>query len=204
MAAEYQSFTAACRVVDKILECERAQCSQLAVPVFGLRSAMHSRMELHPRAYDRDLGISNHRHQMHCPEQFLEDDGVYDMLVVERLNLRVKAVGTPIDNARRWEYRLLCSPLTRQRNQFAGSTLLTPAPLGRIVDMPGNPSVKIANRVRAYGKELAVSDVVHGGGVGGVIIACCEENGVFYLLADKFDIVMVSGRAVRSIMIMGS
>ena len=150
---------------------------------------MRSSMELHSRAYGRDLVIPKHHHQMHCPEQFLEDDGVYDMLVVERLNLQVKAVGDPIDNARRWEYSLLCSPLTRQQNQFAGSTLLTPAPLGRIVDMPGNPSVKIANRVRAYGKELAVSDFVLREGVCGVISACCEENGVLYLLADEYDIV---------------
>ena len=77
-----------------------------------------------------------------------------DMFVVERLNLLVKHVSEAIDNTRHWNYSVLASVLTNQCNLLSESRHMTPGLVGKCVAWPQDPSVTLARRVSAFGKDF--------------------------------------------------
>ena len=56
--------------------------------------------------------IPKHHTRGHIPPQIRLDRGVMDMWVVERMNLRVKRIGEPVQNTRNYEHSVLAALIT--------------------------------------------------------------------------------------------
>jgi hypothetical protein len=59
--------------------------------------------------------IPKHHTRGHIPPQIRLDRGVMDMWVVERMNLRVKRIGEPVQNTRNYEHSVLAALITIER-----------------------------------------------------------------------------------------
>ena len=190
---ERSAFESACEVLDLIRECKRSVPSALPDKADQLQVAMRTRMERSVAIYGSDASIPKDHATRHVPPQIKGDLIVLDMFVVERLNLLVKHVSEAIDNTRRWNYSVLASVLTNQCNLLSESRHMTPGLVGKCVAWPQDPSVTLARRVSAFGKDFQNGDfVVASNGAVGCVDACAREGACFFLVVRQT--VVVEGR----------
>eukprot|EP00959_Pyramimonas_sp_CCMP1952_P405627 8501293-Pyramimonas_sp.AAC.1 len=97
------SFEASCKVLDLCLDAKRCDKHGLLEVSTELQRSLTAYCNAHQRAYGARLVPPKHHMCFHVPEQFVKDEGVRDMIVVERLNLRVKQVAEVAANAEVWE-----------------------------------------------------------------------------------------------------
>jgi hypothetical protein len=114
------------------------------------------------------------------PQQFRRDGAVLDAFVIERTHLRVKAVAEPIKNVRGFERSALASLLT---TTLQSKELPSDGLLGRSAPLPGAALfVRVADRLRVWGTEIAFQDVVIRNGSAAWVAACALDAGVLTLL----------------------
>ena len=190
VAKERKSFEAACDVLDLLMEAKRSACTRMEQLVPDLIAAQCTHMALHQIAYGVGLIIPKHHAQLHVGSQFARDGMGIDMLVLERLNLRLKRVTEPVCNKSKFESTILASVLTKHHNQLMEAPNLLPGLRGRSSTLDGNPDVRIAGCIAADGRVMYVGDVIFAGDVVGIIVACgCEGGKTLFLIVQMFEAV---------------
>ena len=96
-------------------------------------------------------------------------------------NLRIKRVGEPICNTSRYEFSVLSSLITKQKNDLTFSGALREGIIGKYRSMPGHPGVRVGKAVAAHGRRIHTSDIVFHGDEAGLVVGAAMENGSFYV-----------------------
>ena len=173
------SFNAVCCIVDCILDVK--QCLvDVRVGADRLEAAVRRHLALHTGVYGDVYIRPKHHWMLDVPQQFRRDGAVLDAFVIERTHLRVKAVAEPIKNVRGFERSALASLLT---TTLQSKELPSDGLLGRSAPLPGAALfVRVADRLRVWGTEIAFQDVVIRNGSAAWVAACALDAGVLTLL----------------------
>ena len=197
VALQRISFEASCKVLDLCLEAKRCEKHDIMEVSTELQRSLTAYGNAHQRAYGTELVLPKHHMCFHVPGQFVKDEGVIDMFVVERLNLRVKQVAEAVKNTEVWERSVSCSLLTKQYNQLAeGGLHFTSGLIGPRGSLPDYPAAAIARGVRLDGKEFYVNDVVLSGPYVGMVAGCALEANQYVLILRLMDV--IGGRTASS------
>ena len=182
---EKYAFLKACDLLDLVLKIKRDPGVDLEERARELTDAWKAAYDAHLAAYGDASVLPKHHMTYHVAEQLLLDGGLLDMFIIERLNLRVKAVAEPIENTRRNEYSLLASLLTSTVNRAqdcrAMSGLEPP-----VRPCPQFPSVTLAARATLCGKTVSVDDFVKHNDRVLRIAACAADNGNLLVVCERY------------------
>ncbi len=173
------SFNAVSNVIDCILDVKRCLVDVRA-GADRLEAAVRRHLALHTSVYGAAHIRPKHHWMLDLPQQLRRDGAVLDAFVIERTHLRVKAVAETIKNTRAFERSALASLLTTvlQDREMPSDGLL-----GRSAPLPGAAlAVRVADKLRVWGTEIAVQDVVVLNGSAACVVACAQEAGVLTLL----------------------
>eukprot|EP00959_Pyramimonas_sp_CCMP1952_P271513 5676055-Pyramimonas_sp.AAC.1 len=88
VAVERIPFEASRKVLDLCLEAKRCEKQDILAVSTELQRSLTAYGNAHQRAYGTGLVLPTHHMCFHVHGQFVKDDGVIGMFVVERLNLR--------------------------------------------------------------------------------------------------------------------
>ena len=169
---ERRSFEAACHVMDLILDMKRGIVNNWPEAAEALRLAQMRHAALHEEAYGTRLIVPKHHAALHVPEQVQADRCVWDMFIIERLNIRAKAVAEPIRNTGTFEESVLASLLTVQLNSLASGSGILAGLMGasKRLDLDADDAL-YARGVHEKGRVLWERDVVMSGVHVGVVLA---------------------------------
>ena len=179
---QVRSFLAACVPIDLYLEAKRMGLGDKRSFAAALRQAKQEHFELHKAAYGESNIVPKFHASMHGGDQVAEDKAVIDMLVVERLNLRLKRLADPVMFTGRYEYSILSSLLTKHYNQLQEANSLCCGLRGKRVIAPFDPAIVLATGCEVDGCKIMVNDVVfdrrcH---TPGIVISCASEAHSLY------------------------
>ena len=185
LQAEISSFKAGCAVMDAVVLASRAD-SAADYEFLGsaVDTALEKHLALHKAAYGSKF-IKPKTHIMrHVKRQIVVDQGAYGMFVVERLNLRLKAVTEPVDNTDRLEFTILSSLLTKHALQLQSATSLQSGLRGMQQPLPGYEGVQVAKGLELDGRCFHIGDCVfdHESNVAGIVTACAAEGTAHYII----------------------
>lgn len=168
------SFSSLCHVLDLILAAKRKTVN-VTQAADRLEAATISFLAKHISAHGTSEVKPKHHWLTDVGEQIRIDNMVVDAFVVERIHLRVKQVAENIKNTSDFEVSVLSSLLTTHLRALSersvGDSLL-----GRAAMVPGCPRARVADKMRVYGVEFRVGDVVAFGDQVGVLEACATED----------------------------
>ena len=184
---ERNSFECACECIDLYLEAKRAPLDKLDEVCTDMTAAQKDHLQAHQLSYGTQFVIPKHHNRGHLPPQIRYDRGVMDMWVVERMNLRVKRIGEPVQNTRMYEHSVLASLLTKQHNELQDAPDLLPTLVGKSADGE-SPGVRIASGAKGFGVNVTKGDVVFNLGIAGVVQGCAAETGRFYVVCNVMQL----------------
>ena len=127
---------------------------------------------------------------MDLADQLRGSDFMMDAFIIERLNLRGRAIADYVDNTAACESSVFAGLVNAQAN-FEGNVC---GLLGATVPYP-HPDlqhVQVADRVQLAGKRIAVGDWVHREGEIGTVVACVRER-------DSLELIVNVGTDVRPV-----
>ena len=172
VADQVASFNACCRLVDTIVECKR-----------GLTSVPDAAREVqklacdHMKAVIRAYGAGPVKPKAHwnidVAAQFLQDNAVVDMFIVERMHLDVKRIADNVRNTARFERSVLSRLL---------AVSLSPAmPNGCPHSLHGKvrqvaDCTWVSDRLTSYGMQVHVGNIVCHGSCCGEVAACLLQG----------------------------
>ena len=183
-AAHVRSFNAACAIVDCILDIKRC-ILDVAGGADKLERLIKCHMDTHIAVYGSAHIKPKHHWVADLPAQIRRDGLVADCFIVERTHLAVKAVAQEIDRTTVFERSALASLSTvtfRDRHLHNDGLIGRSAPLGGAIGM------RVANRMRMFGAEFVVGDVVTLGANAGCVAACCEQDEVLALVVQPLEL----------------
>jgi len=186
---EFASFKAACDVIDLLVTSKRSGAAGMLDIAARTRIAMRRHHRLHVAAYGTTRIKPKHHLRMHVPEQMSLDNALFDMFVIERHHLRVKAVAEPIDYTGHYERSLMSSLLRSQCNDLASAPQFASGLLGKRANLPGFEGAQMATTMTVDGEYISVDDVVWFAGGPGRVAACASEGGSFYVIVATFSAV---------------
>ena len=190
--AEKASFNACCHIMDLILEAKRApHGSHLRGIEVALAAAIRDFLILHKRAYGVRYFKPKTHMIHHIVAQLLRDNCVLDMFVVERLNLRMRAVAEHVDYTGRYEWSILSSLLAKQTNDLADAPQLKCGLRGSKERLPGFLGVHVAAGLDVEGKQFHKGDCVfvYSRDMAGLVVACAAEGGAFYVIMQRLEVI---------------
>lgn len=128
--------------------------------------------------------------------QIQRDAGaVYDNFVVERLHLRVKKVATHSLNTMRFEKTVMSGLLQTVLSSLDDATCCEPvALLGERFAVSELPGVELAPSLRHHGAVFKAGDMVISGTGLGCVLACALDDGIFYVVCEKYVFKEASSR----------
>ena len=129
-------------------------------------------MKKHKACYGTDDLLPKHHISFHESQQVEEDKYPWNMLVIERLNLRNRFLAEFCDNTERYEHSLMVSSTTRNFNDLRDGRLLRPGLVGKTQGLAGFPGALSASAVQASGKHFHEGDVLTVGASVGVVRYC--------------------------------
>ena len=180
VADQVASFNACCRLVDTIVKCKR-----------GLTSVSEAAREVqrlacdHMKAFIRAYGTGPVKPKAHwnidVAAQFLQDNAVVDMFIVERTHLDVKRIADNVRNTARFERSVL--------SRLLAETLSPAIPNGCPHSLHGNvrqvaDCTWVSDRLTSYGMHVHIGDIVcHG--------SCCGEVATCLLQGVELNVVVL-------------
>jgi hypothetical protein len=179
--AEWNSFSAACTVVDILLMAKRSSIDVVAAST-QLQAATAKHLRLHTEAYGTDTVIPKHHWMVDVPPQLRRDGMVLDTFVIERNHVSVKRIAEHVRNTAVYERSVMSGVTTaafsRDAEASVGSGLV-----GRTAAFPGNPDATVADKMDIDSMEVAVADVIIRGTSVGIVSACvCEGDQLFAIV----------------------
>lgn len=174
------SFDAACQVLDLLMIAKR----QLALPgvtAAQLQQSVSRFLTLHKEAYGTQHLRPKHHWLMDIPQQVARDSAVVDAFVIERQHLLVKGVAEHVDNTTTYERSVMSSVCTLVYN---ADDAWCDGLRGTSVGWPGLPGVMLADKLRIFGTDVAIDDLVFRGDAVGYVLGCAAENMRLFVIVD--------------------
>ncbi len=175
-----KSFKACCKMVDLILQIKMG----LIAAGHGadrLQELAAQHLQAHLDVYGDSYIRPKHHWMQDFPAQVLRDGLVLDAFVVERTHLDVKRVAETVQNTTRFDQSVLASLLT-VTVQNVKDVSWDGGLEGRTGNLPGEPSVFVADRLRMWGTTISVGDVVLADSLVAVVAACAQQHGHLFLM----------------------
>jgi hypothetical protein len=180
------SFEAACEVVDCMLALKRCTVS-VADGAAKLEASLRRHLAAHVAVYGDRRVLPKHHWMMDVPAQVRRDQVVLDAFVVERIHLRVKSAGEAVDNTTHFERSVLSSLLVKSTNQ---ADVVSDGLVGRAGPLSSShSSVKVADKLRVFGSEISVEDVVVRDGTAAKVLGCADQGSELFLLVKQYVVV---------------
>ena len=181
VAAQLQSFCAACACIDIILKAKRQQL-QMAEASTLLMTAIRHHLQCHAAAYGKNNLKPKFHWMWDVAELMANDPFVLDCFVIERLHRRAKRIGDNIQNTRSYERSILASVGHSHRNALQGEGAHVFGLPGRVAPLPGCQGVVVGNTLVQHGLHVSAGDLVFQGLSLGRVSSCCLENGILYVI----------------------
>ena len=178
-----ESFNMCCRLVDicmlaKHREAPLKECATM------LKTAAAQHLQKHMQVYGQEHIKPKHHWVFDVADQWMVQQGVLDGFVIEKAHLRSKPIAMRIDNTKQYESGLMSGIIWNQlenaKDMDECSSRLGPSQI-----LPGYTAM-ISDSLHADGKHININDVVYRSRAEvGIVIACCEENGIFLLMVES-------------------
>ena len=139
---------------------------------------------LHQIAYGSGYIKPKHHWMMDIPRQLVRDRCVLDAFVIERTHQVVKGIATHVDNTHLYERSVLAGVTTKAFQASDDKLAAVDGLMGRTRGLPGCPGALVSKKLRIFGTEIAMDDVVSQGEAVGIVFACALEVGELLLLVD--------------------
>ena len=183
IAAELASYQCVCKLVDLILLAKRGSLS-LVECGRQLRRAIAEHIQQHTRTYGLDKMRPKNHWAFDIADVLEIATWLFDCFIIERLHLRVKAVAENCKCNESYE-RSVLSGVVNAHARRASETTMHSTLIGKSAPFPGLANAFIADHVDMNGLRVSVGDYVfHGIDTLGQVIACCIEEGEFYVVAE--------------------
>lgn len=187
--AEYQSFAAACKILDLLMLAKRG-VAVAAETAAEMQSVVASFLQAHLTAYGNEHVKPKHHWLQDIPAQLHRDQMVLDAFIVERGHLKVKTVAENIDNTSSFEASvtagIINTQIKRARDAKGLSALHGPTKqLG---------SATLAHQMTHLTLQISVGDIVFNGDMSGEVVACAIEDGMHMVVVDTFCFVRHSSQ----------
>ena len=177
-----RSFMAICKAVDILLLAKRGALP-MARAGGRLKAALVDHMEAHQRAHGAEKIKPKAHWAFDVAEQLTQDDYLFDAFIIERLHLRVRNIAENIKLNHSFERSVLSGVLNdharRALDANEGGGLI-----GAVAPLPQVDGAFVADKLEFGGFRVAVSDYVFRGEELGIVVACCVDSAILYVIVD--------------------
>ena len=182
LSGKLQCFYMVCKAVDTILYAKRGLIP-MAEAGARLRACLQEYLALHKVEYGQ-RGVKPKTHwAFDIADQLMQDKGVIDAFVIERLHLRVRAIADNVKGLSTFSSSVL-SGVVNYHSHTAQSCIPGCGLSGKTFVPKGHPDVLLSDHIDIGGKTFSVSDFVARGDELGLVIACCVEGLDLFVIVD--------------------
>ena len=187
MAAQVESFNAACEVVDILLRAKEGGLSARKAARLLTRAAQRH-LEKHKIAYGTARMKPKHHWIFDIALQLVDCEFVLDAFLIEKEHILARQCADPVKNTAVFEKSVLARMLHAQvqsLNDLGPQAEL----MGARAPYPGFSDAFVSDNLTINGVAYSVGDFVFLHTLPGKVLACIQEGAAFYLIVDAFRLV---------------
>ena len=186
IARSKRAFLLACKAVDILLLAKRRSLP-LSEASVRLRLALTEFLKEHVAQHGVERVRPKHHWAFDIAETMATDHFLFDAFVIERLHLRVRNIADNVSCMASFE-RSVLSGVLNDHARRASSCVSGGGLLGQSAPFPDVPTALISDKLEWGGFRAAVGDVVFYGQQLGVVVACCIEESVLYVVVELAEL----------------